>query len=216
MGQKKFAAGWRFCFFLGACCVIAAGVVGVISLALFAFAPFDLINEIYLLVFGLMMLIIDFPVPHPKVQEFKLKIYDFFLFMTRFTGRGIWYLFLGTMIVASLWDLSLQPFLGFILGGYVVLLGFASIFYGVSKSMKLEKVRAALLKKGNALEIFPPTGLNAQGFNDLAQQNTGVRFTDEEIHYIFDAMSFTVRADDIISKEEYAEWVRPGTKMMIL
>lgn len=203
-------------FFLGACCTIAAGVIGVIDLALLAFAPFDLINEIYLLCFGLMMLIIDFPVPNAKITEFKLMIYKFFLFMTRFTGRGVWYLFLGTMIVASLWDLSIQPFLGFILGGYVVILGFASIFMGVSKSMKLERVRSAMLKRGNAFELCPPQGLSPGGFNDMSNSTSGIRFTDEELHYIFDALSFTVRADDVVSKEEFAEWVRPGSKMLVL
>jgi hypothetical protein len=216
MGQRKFAMGWKMGFFLGACCTIAAGVIGVIDLALLAFAPFDLINEIYLLCFGLMMLIIDFPVPNAKITEFKLMIYKFFLFMTRFTGRGIWYLFLGTMIVASLWDLSIQPFLGFILGGYVVILGFASIFMGVSKSMKLERVRSAMLKRGNAFELCPPQGLSPGGFNDMSNSTSGIRFTDEELHYIFDALSFTVRADDVVSKEEFAEWVRPGSKMLVL
>lgn len=220
MGQRKFAMGWKLGFFLAACCVIAAGVVGVIDLALFAFAPFDLVNEIYLLIFGLMMLVIDFPVPHqdahPKIQLAKLKIYDYFLFMTRFTGRGIWYLFLGTMIVASLWDLSISPFLGFILGGYVVFLGFASIFQGVTKSMKLEKVRGAMLKRGNAFDLCPAQGLSPGAFNDMSNSTAGIRFTDEELHYIFDALSFTVRSDDVISKEEFCEWVRPGTKMLIL
>lgn len=208
--------GWKLGFFIAACCTIAAGVIGVIDLLMFAFAPFDLVNEIYLLAFGLMMLIVDFPVPHPKVQDFKLHIYKFFLFMTRFTGRGIWYLFLGTMIVASLWDLNISPFLGFILGGYVVLLGAVSIFYGFSKSMKLERVRSAMLKRGNAFDLCPPQGLSPGAFNDMSNSMSGIRFTDEEIHYIFDALSFTVRADDVVSKEEFCEWARPGTKMTVL
>lgn len=203
-------------FFLGACATIAGGVFGVLDLAFLEFAPFDLINEIYLLMFGLMMLIIDFPVPHPKVYEWKLSVYKYFLFMTRFTGRGVWYLFLGTMIVASLWDLSINPFLGFILGGYVVLLGVASIGYGFSKSMRLEKVRSAFLARGNALDLCPPQGFTYDTFNDSAQQVSGIRFSPEELHYIFDAFSFTVRADDVCSKEEFCEWCRPGTKMLVL
>jgi len=120
------------------------------------------------------------------------------------------------MIVASLWDLSISPFLGFILGGYVVLLGCLSIFNGVSKSMKLERVRAALIKRGNAFDSCPPQGLNPGAFNDMSSAMSGIKFTDEELHYIFDALSFTVRADDIISKEEFCEWVRPNTKMLVL
>jgi len=220
MGQKKFAMGWKLGFFIGAGCVIASGVVCVIDLTLLEFSPFDFINAVYLLCFGLLMLIIDFPVPsNPKVQSYKLTIYKYFLFMTRFTGRGIWYLFLGTMIFASLWDLAICPFLGFILGGFVTLLGIGSIGYGITKSMKLEKVRAAILKRAGAspaYDMCPPQGFSPGAFNDMANSTIGIRFTDEELHYIFDALSFTVRADDIISKEEFAEWVRPGSKMLVL
>merc|ERR1719335_1763726 len=162
------------------------------------------------------MIVVDIPFEHPKIRETKLTIYKNLLFMTRFTGRGLWYLFLGTMIVASLWDLNISPFLGFILGGYVVILGFASIFMGVSKSMKLERVRSAMLKRGNAFDLCPPQGLSPGAFNDMSNSMSGIRFTDEEIHYIFDALSFTVRADDVVSKEEFCEWARPGTKMTVL
>merc|ERR550514_820694 len=150
MGQQKFKLEWKLAFFVAACCTVGAGVIAVLDLAFFAFAPFDLINELYLLAFGLLMLIIDFPVPHQKVREYKLTIYKYLLFMTRFTGRGFWYLFLGTMVFASLLDLNISPFLGFILGGYIVLLGIVSIYAGVSKSIKLENLRKAIMKRGEA------------------------------------------------------------------
>ena len=36
-------------------------------------------------------------------------------------------------------------------------------------------------------------------------------FTEEEQNYIVAALSFEVRADDVISRDEFEEWVRgPG------
>merc|ERR1719335_1502683 len=89
MGQQKFKLEWKLAFFVAACCTVGAGVIGVLDLAFFAFAPFDLINELYLLVFGLIMLVIDLPIPenrqdiHNKVRQHKLAIYKYLLFMTR-------------------------------------------------------------------------------------------------------------------------------------
>lgn len=210
-GQKKFSLSWKLGFFIAACATVGAGVLGVLDLALTTFAPFDLINEIYLLGFGLLMLVIDFPVPeNPKIRETKNTIYKYLLFMTRFTGRGIWYLFLGTMIFASLWDLGLSPFLGFILGGYVVILGGASIFYGVQKSMKLEQVRKAVQQRGSSSghDMCPPAGLTTSQFNEMANTLKGIKFSEEELEYIVHALSFTIKADQTVSKEEFAEWTK--------
>jgi len=218
MGQQKFKLEWKLAFFVGACFAVGAGVIGVLDLAFFAFAPFDLINELYLLIFGLLMLVIDFPLPHPKVREYKLTIYKYLLFMTRFTGRGFWYLFLGTMVFASLWDLNISPFLGFILGGYIVLLGFASIYAGVTRSVKLENLRKAIMKRGEAEydKLCPKTGMSSIQFNEMSNHVNGMKFTDDELHYIFDALSFTVRADDKVSYEEFRDWTNKDKSMTML
>jgi hypothetical protein len=208
-GAKKFNMSWKLGFFVAGCCTAGAGIIGVLNLALTTFAPFDLINELYLMLFGVLMLVIDFPVPHPKVQSTKLTIYKYLLFMTRFTGRGIWYMFLGTMIFASLWDLGICPFLGFILGGYVVILGGVSIFYGVQKSIKLEQVRKAVQQRGSSTEhLCPPGGLAPGQFNEMANSLKGVKFSEEELGYIVNALSFTVKADNLISKDEFIEWTK--------
>ncbi len=64
---------------------------------------------------------------------FLFSLLRYLLFMTRFTGRGVWYLYLGTMIWASLYNLNLDPFIGFILASFVGALGIMSIFYGKSR-----------------------------------------------------------------------------------
>ncbi len=66
---------------------------------------------------GMLMLVIDFPIEHPVIKNIKMSIFHYALFMCRFVGRGIWYLFLSAMTVGALWDNEVSPFLGFFLGG---------------------------------------------------------------------------------------------------
>lgn len=116
-------------------------------------------------------------------MEIKFSVYRYLLFMTRFTGRGFWYvfstsisrcdllqewkfmtrrwkrsksveypkfryLFLSTMIWASLYNLDIEPFVGFIFGLYVGVLGVLSILLGLQKSVKLEGARKAICAQG--------------------------------------------------------------------
>lgn len=211
---KKFSWTWKLGFFVAASCTAAAGIIGTINRALTPFATFDFVNEVYLLIFGGLMLVIDAPEVHPRMRDVKLVIYKYLLFMTRFTGRGFWYIFLGVSIFGSLWDENISPFLGFLLGGYVVILGFASVYYGAEKSFKLERVRKAVMARGgnsstNQYEtLCPPQGLTAEDFNELANSMAGIRFSEEELQYVLNAFSFTIKADNLISREEFAEWTK--------
>merc|ERR1719161_3180963 len=99
------------------------------------------------MMFGILMFALDFPVPNEKVKMVRTHIYTFVLFMTRFVGRGVWYMFLGTMVFASLWDNGISPLLGFFLGGYIIILGGVTTFRGFQISRKLESLRIALKMK---------------------------------------------------------------------
>merc|ERR1719272_2200510 len=109
------------------------------------------------------------------------------------------------MIFASLWDLNISPFLGLVLGGLVVLLGIASIYMGVTMSLKLDKVRQAAIKRasqqGGASDLCAPSGLTMVQFREMANTLNGTQFSDEELHYIAGALSFTVNADMRVTKE---------------
>lgn len=216
---KKFPMTWKLLFFVAACCVTAAGVIGTLAFAFTTIQPFGLLDQIYLLIFGLFMVVVDCPFPHPQIKAAKLVIYKYFLFMTRFSGRGLWYLFLGCMSFGCLWDNNISPLLGFFIGGYVVGLGGASTFFGIQKSLKLDKVRKAvasqMASRGGGVEVFvPPNGMTAQMFNEMSHSHTNISFTDEELEYIMNALSATVKADAIISREEFAEWQRGRMTLM--
>lgn len=214
---RKFGGKWKLLFFTCAGAVTAAGVlsiiVGVTSMA----APFDFINYCYLTLFGLLMVVIDLPIDNITIREFKISIFTYALFMTRFIGRGFWYLFLAAMTVGALWDNDVSPFLGFILGGYVGLVAIYSLVYGWNLSRKLEFLRMKIRSQGpdQWAAYVPPVGMTKVQFRDLGASLANIVFSDEELNYIVEGFSFSVRADDIVSREEFEEWVT-SNNMMIL
>ena len=76
-------------------CVCACAPIFSKGIATFD-APFDFINYVYLTLFGLIMIIIDIPVSNPRIDNLRFFIFNYALFMTRFIGRGIWYIRLLT------------------------------------------------------------------------------------------------------------------------
>merc|ERR1719238_1961853 len=132
---------WKVLFFLAACCTLASATISILYMIFtFEFAPFSFTTILFMLLFGFLMVVLDFPIPHPSphLAYMRANIYKFFLFLTRFTGRGLWYLFLGTMIFATLFDLNISAFFGICLGGYVGILGLVTLYFGIHMSRKLD------------------------------------------------------------------------------
>lgn len=215
---KKFGGLWKLLFFSCATCTLAAGVISIlVSLTGVLVAPFDLINYVFLTLFGLIMIIVDFPVDNPAIRNFKYSLWHYALFMTRFLGRGFWYIFLSAMQFGTLFGNDLCPFLGFIMGGWTIAVAIYSIIYGAKLSMKVEGVRRKIREQGRDQwgAYIPPNGMSKQQFRDLAASLKNIVFTEEEMTYIVAAFSFEVRSDDIISRDEFEDWINaPG--MMIL
>jgi len=206
---------WKLLFFGAACCTFASAVIAILYMVIeMVWAPCSFTTVLFLLMFGLMQIVLDFPVPHPNptLAWVRLNIYKFFLFLTRFTGRGMWYLFLGTLIFAVLFDLKISYFFGICLGGYVGILGLVTLFFGVHLSRRLDQVRLELVMN----DTPPPHGgLSTEMFRTLAQQVGKIDFTEDELTYIFNSLSFTASNDGVITPEEYKQWLLPG-KMEIV
>jgi len=138
------------------------------------------------------------------------------LFLTRFIGRGVFYLFLGCMVCGNLWDNDTVPFLGFIIFGFLTSVGICAIYYGMKLTKKLDTVRKALLNKGSVTPgIVPPTGLPIAKFGELALKVQGIPFTPEELGYIANALSQSIHADDVITQTEFEFWLKNPTPVLI-
>ncbi|CAD7929745.1 unnamed protein product [Amoebophrya sp. A25] len=153
---------------------------------------------------------------HPRLSEYRVIIYKACLFLTRFIGRGVFYLFLGCMVCGNLWDNNSLPFLGFIIFGFLSAVGVCAIYYGVRLTKKLDTVRKALLNRGGPTpSICPPQGMPIAKFGELALKIQGIAFTNEELGYIANALSQSIHADDVITQAEFEFWLKNPTPVLI-
>jgi len=217
-GFKK-ALGWQLGFFIAACMVIATSFITMLELFT-EFAPFQFVSQVYLALFGLLMFILDWPLNQESMRPYRVHIYKFLLFMTRFVGRGVWYIFLGTMVFASFWDLDVSPFLGIVLGGYIVSLGVASTIMGLQLSMRLEKVRKLIRGDTQASRVentCPGDGLSGEMFQKVCQRVRGDNqaWTPQELNYIICGLNHDAKHPEVISRQDYEYWVSDG-RMAIL
>eukprot|EP00930_Biecheleria_cincta_P049913 TRINITY_DN35117_c0_g1_i1.p1 TRINITY_DN35117_c0_g1~~TRINITY_DN35117_c0_g1_i1.p1 ORF type:complete len:262 (-),score=52.02 TRINITY_DN35117_c0_g1_i1:172-957(-) len=217
---------WKLFFFAGACIVFATGVTTVLYWILhFTWGPATFMSEIFLLVFGLLMMVLDFPVPHPNETLVAIRdhCYKFLLFMTRFMGRGMWYLFLATLVFGALWDTKINWFFGATFSLYLILLGAGALAKGYFISTQLDKVRLALLREhdtGGNIEHYLSSsqkGLTKAQFKAMVENVTGEKdlFTDDDLDYVINALSFLPSSDGMVSREELLYWVRPGLMLMV-
>jgi len=205
---------WRILFFTAAICVLVTSVIAFLCMLFsFVWAPFSHLSVIFLLILSIVMIVLDAPLPqNDKLDMVRVRVYKYLLFMTRFTGRGIWYAFLGTEVWVVLWDNDLVGWLKWLaipLGVYPVLLGIGSGLYGLMLSRKLNSVRKAIM------DHPPPPQCNERGFDksafsDLCMSANQTRFTDDELDYVINGLSFAARNDGVVSQEEYYRWISAG------
>ncbi|CAD7955021.1 unnamed protein product [Amoebophrya sp. A120] len=215
--RGKFGGMFKFMFFTSASIVTFSGILSIVVAATNMRPPFDFINYVFLTIFGLIMMAMDAPNETPFLRGFRAALLYYALFMTRFVGRGIWYLFLGSITVGALYDNDILPALGWVLGGYIMGVASYSIFYGIKLSKNLEAVRKKILDQGPEQwgAYIPPNGMSKIQLRDLASALTTVTFKDEELNYIVAGMSMDFRDDGIISQDEFEAWVR-GPDMLVL
>lgn len=223
---------WKLFFFIGSLIVLITGIASVLYWMIHVqWAPAQFLTEVFLLFFGILMVFLDFPIPNPRPQEWPTLVtvrdhcYRFVLFMTRFMGRGMWYLFLSTMVFSALWDTNINGFFGGVFTLYLVVLGAIALFKGYMISNNLDKVRIKLLREidtGGSLDHYiAPTqpGLNKVQFKALVKQvmqhNEEELFTDDDLDYVLNALNFLPTSNGVVSREEFEYWVKPGPMLIV-
>lgn len=214
---------WKLFFFAGACITFCTGLITTIYWIFhFTFAPATFMSQIFLLMFGALMIVLDFPIPHPHPGLIAVRdhCYKFLLFMTRFMGRGMWYLFLSTMVFGALWDTNISWFFGATFALYLLLLGGGALAKGYLISSKLQLVRVAIVdSRRNAADYIAPgqKGLTKEQFKAMIRNvtNDPDMFTDDDLDYVMNALSFLPSNDGIVTLEEFVYWLGPGPWLMV-
>jgi hypothetical protein len=220
---------WKLLFFGGACATLAGGTIPFFYHLFHAFsewAPLTFIDTLFLVTFGVLMVVLDFPIPHPSGHLVAIRdnAYKFVLFMTRFTGRGLWYLFLSTLVFSHLSKEGLgkpAEVIGWIVSAYLVLLGIGALVKGYMLSSRLDKVRQEIMKVGHGAEHYVArnqNGLSKAQFQTMVDQvliNQDTKFTSDDLDYIINALSFTPYNDGQVSLEECEYWLRKGPMLCV-
>merc|ERR1719464_1078351 len=97
-------------FFAGACCLILGSFVGFL-VSFFRF-ELDLLTDViemaYIFMFGVILAVLDTPFfkTIKAMGDFKMYIGKYVNILTRVTGKGLAFLFLGSDLFCVLWELG--------------------------------------------------------------------------------------------------------------
>lgn len=211
-GSPKFQPKpLQIAWFAAAGCVAFAGFYMAITEAFTTFAPVDVIQALYLCLFGLIMLALDLPLPQVKfLVTVKASVSKFAAFLTRFIGRGVMFLFLGAMTTATLWNQK-NSFLAIVLGLFVTVVGIVSIVMGSIVASKVNKLKTNL-KNSNMDGV--PQSMDRKAFKDFCDQKCKIKFNDEEIEHVFFALS-TAEYKDKVSGQDMQAFAQDDFPTMV-
>ncbi len=227
-GQKasQFVMAIDLVFFASAVCVLVGGVVSIIPFML-QLALFDFISASGLLCFGVLMIVVDAPFRIPNADAVSAFITSEVHFLTSFTTRGLWYMFLGTLVYGALMDNRTWPAAAVLLSLIVFFIGLVGFVVGYVKSVRLEKARCLVAAGGSsAHSLFqsyvirseeegargaPPTSahteddMKADEFAKMCNQMASINFRQDELVFIMNALCDNGRKG--ISYEGLSKWI---------
>lgn len=160
----------------------------------------NMLEMVYVMIFGAILAVLDTPVANnvKMFQDAKIYIGKYVALIVRVTGKGLCFVFVGGMVIATL-SVDTSGFVcGFgILGGiFALFVGIVAMAIGVMKSNKLNK--AKLMLASPVLENRFPAhantfrgtdgGLTPQEFNNLTMENGGFKWEDADLKLIFNAL----------------------------
>eukprot|EP00440_Ansanella_granifera_P012919 gb/GFBE01014035.1/.p1 GENE.gb/GFBE01014035.1/~~gb/GFBE01014035.1/.p1 ORF type:complete len:300 (+),score=83.93 gb/GFBE01014035.1/:1-900(+) len=193
---------WSVAFFLASVSIMLGATVGAVVL-LFSFELVDFLEMIYLFIFGCVLAVMDTPCfkQMKTVKDHREYFSKYVNLLTRVTGKGITFLFLGCSLFSGMWE-NLEGggllFLAFVLCLLPVIVGIAALLIGFMKSQKLNRARQALAQDlANVSIIFDQYartypgqggGLTMLEFSDLTNKTAGIKWEDADLKLIFMAL----------------------------
>jgi hypothetical protein len=210
------------------CCVMLGALISFFSL-FFSIQWVDALEMSYIFVFGLILAVLDTPMQfanHQIIRETQISINKYIALLSRVTGKGAVYIFLGCSLASNMWakneESGFMIFLAVLVGFFVVLIGLMVLVVGLLKSRNLNLVRQELRKETSSLESLytqyaksePQSGLTKPEFKNMTPCARGVAFEDADLHLIFNALSTHFR-HEYITHDDMLAWVKSNWPVLI-
>jgi hypothetical protein len=188
---------------------------------LFSVQWVDALEMAYMFMFGTLLALVDSPMfsNFAVVSMIRNGVHRFFSFLTRVTGKGVVYIYLGCTLCSAMLANEKGTFLNIlavILSSVILLSGLVSFVLGILKSRNLRLIQMELHKHDNVQQMFdtyaktrPELGLTSEEFNKMAPNLRGVHFEGSDLKYIMNAIS-SDPARSFISIHDMMVWVRGG------
>jgi len=226
--------------FGAACIVVLSGALALVSFLLEPWAVFDIMNEVFLVVFGAVLFVLHAPLNFKWIMDYKAGISKYCRLLTRFTGLGMYLLFLGCLLFNCLWNEDVSYLFAVLFTLYVCGLGVFALFFGSVKTLKLDRVRREVLAKvavgngGNgadkeAVLAFASgftsehrgSALTKGDFQDMcASLPSKITFINSDLALVFKSIGAEQASDtpnhELILLEDFCEWCQPGALPMLL
>lgn len=215
-------------WFAAALCLVAVGIMGVVA-TLISFKIADCIEMLYLVIFGSILAVLDTPIfANIKiVPDLKKTISQYVSILTRVTGRGMVFVFLGCTMWASVTvnvDLLFLKIIAALLTWFTIIVGIGSVGIGLSKSWKAERVRTHFLSappntnieamySANA-KLQPNAGMTKEEFGIVVKNVRGMLLSNADLQHIFHCIC-TDRRREYLSKKDMEDWVHGGLMVFL-
>ncbi|KAF4686516.1 hypothetical protein FOZ60_005110 [Perkinsus olseni] len=143
-------------------------------------ALLSVVEGLSLVAFSIMMLAVDLPTHNRVAMELRGFTEGFLKILTRITGKGAWYGYLGSAVFSSMRSNNCWAAGAWLLGGYTFLVGLIAGALGFSKSRKLNRIRreVGLQFDNDAERVYesfavddPSRGMTREEFAAMACNN---------------------------------------------
>jgi len=169
---------------------------------LFSFSPLAALIEVYCGIFGVMVVILEGQ-DFSYLKRFRSILNENAKFLTFTWGRGLFYMFAGSLMVSqfNLFDMAI--------GGWMCFVGFTSVVVGATTANKLTDLKLSLASEKVVKEKFQEMDADGSGNLDskeLAQlcKSLGSSLDHNELEAAL--MTMDCNKDGQISFDEFMGW----------
>lgn len=217
---------WKIVFLGAALITVSAGIISTLFFMFHilqpsTWSPCSFLSALFLLGFGFLMTVLDAPMNNAWMLKIKKAINTFALFLTRFTGRGMWYLFLSTQVWLALYDHPVARWIAWIFTPVLLIIGIAALVKGFRLSSTLQKIREGLKDRQTDPQHFMSRGgveMTKDEFKKMCveiSKNPDL-LNEDDLDYVMNALVFRPGLhEDVVTLEEFKYWMKGGPMTLV-